>query len=190
MQKLTNVSEMPQICIAYKDVLPESIRNAEIIDEIILEIYNGWQGQIGEIRVKDALSFIAARIPEYAKVTGKTDLEFLTFYAKNRRVNYTNWFNESYLPDLSDIMVFETTKDFKEKFPSGKYKCSACEGITTDAQECNSGVEIGKGKNKSVCNWKTYGLFRDMGKGIKVLIKEHIEEIPKPITIFKPIEIE
>ena len=184
---IITVDLLPSACIDGKQMLPACLRQAGIIDEIMLEVYNGWVGKTGEERVLSVLKIISERVPQYAKVAGKTELEFLTLYAKSRRCNYTNWFQSSYLPDLSDVIVFDTVEDFKNKFPSGKYTCPRCGGETTDYQQCNSGKVIDK-KGK-VCDWKVYGLFGDMGKGIRVIIKNRIEDFPKPISMFKPIEL-
>lgn len=38
----------------------------------------------------------------------------------------------------------------------------ACNGISVSPYEC------------SPCDWKVYGLFRDLGKGVYVFVKEHV----------------
>jgi hypothetical protein len=182
---MTTTTTLPLSCINAKDVLPKELRNASIVDEIISEIYNGWPGRTGEERVLECLKLISERVPEYAKATGKTELEFLNLYAKSRNCNYTNWFQSSRLPSLSDVLIFNTADDFKKQFPSGKYLCPACGEATTDYQECNSGKKI-KGV---VCNWKVYGLFGGLGKEVRVILKDRIEDFPRPVSIFPPIEL-
>lgn len=163
----------------------QELRNSEILQEIILEVYGGWGGKEGEKRVLEVLIFISERIPQYAKVVGKTDLDFLILYANARRVNYNNWFSDTYLPDLDTVFVFDTIDDFKTKFPSGKYICPSCEGESTDFQTCNSGLR----NTGQKCNWRSYGLFGTLGKGIKIYIKDMVTDFPKPIEIFMPIEL-
>ena len=189
MTNITNTQSLPISCIEAMKNLPITINGSEIMDEILLEVYNGWQGSVGEERVLKVIEFVSNRIPQYARITNKSDFEFLTIYAKSRKCNYTNWFQDSYLPDLSNVLVFDTVEDFKKKFPSGNYVCPSCNSITTDYQTCNSGVVVGKGKNKKVCDWKVYGLFGDLGKGIKVIVKDLIEDFPRPISMFKPVEL-
>jgi len=183
--KITDANLLPSTCIDAKQILPVELRDADMLNEIILEVYNGWPGKTGEERVIGCIKFISERIPQYSNIIGKSDLEFLTTYAKARRVNYTNWFNDSYLPDLSNVIILDTIQSFRDKFPSGKYICPCCDGETTDYQECNSGIEVDGRK----CNWKVYGLFGDLGKGVRVIIKDKMDEFPRPVAMFKPIEL-
>ena len=191
MSKITEMQLLPAACLNSIKLLPEDIQSSDIIQEILLEIYNGWPGKTGEERVDSCVNVINKRIPQYANAMGKTQLETLTIYAKSRKCNYANWFQDHYLPDLSDVVIVDTVDDFKKKYPSGKYICPCCNAITTDYQECNSGAIVNKTKKSkgSVCDWKVYGLFGDLGKGIKVIVKDKFEEFPKPIAMFKPIEM-
>ena len=185
--KIDRIEELPESCLNKIKILPESVLKSEIINKIILEVYNGWPGNTGEERVNKCIEFINERIPQYAMLYSMTDGEALTLLASKRNVNYTNWFQNANIPDLSEVIVFETVDDFKNKFPSGKYICCCCGGETTDYQVCNSGKAIDK--KGTVCDWKVYGLFGDMGKGIMVLVKDRVNDFPKPITMFKPVEL-
>ena len=81
-----------------------------------------------------------------------------------------------------DIIIVEDGKGFVAKFPSKKFLCPMCGGISTDPNTCNSGDEMAPGK---VCDWKSWGLFGTMGKGVYVCVK-------KPFAvfeIFKPVEL-
>lgn len=171
--------------------LPVDLQETEILNDIILEIYNGWPGSVGQERVIDCIDFISKRIPKYALIMDKTNLETLTTYAKARSCNYTNWFQNCYLPDLNGVIVLDTVEDFKQKFPSGKFVCPCCNGVSTDYQECNSGKIVKGTKKRSgkVCDWKVFGLFGDLGKGIRVIVKDRFSDFPKPIAMFKPIEM-
>lgn len=186
---IESVGHLPIKCReAAERLLSENIRNSEIFASIVLEVYNGWRGDVGEERVIDVIKLIAHRIPKYAKVLGMPELEYLTLYAKARKCNYVNWFQDSYLPDIDEkVLVFENEEAYLERFPSRKFVCCCCGGITTDYQECNSGKEMAKGK---ICDWKVYGLFGDLGKGIRVLFKSRIQDIPKPVVMFRPVELE
>lgn len=187
-RRITKADEVIPVVSFDINVLPDGFMQSEIMNKIIVEIYNGWPGKIGLERVKDAISFISERIPQYAKVTEKSELETLEIIAKARRVCYTNWFQNAYLPDLSSVYVFDTVEGFRAQFPSGNYQCPKCKGLSTDFQECNSGVFVDK-KKKVVCNWKVYGLFGGLGEEIKVVIKDQFENFPKPFSMFRPIEL-
>lgn len=166
-----------------------SFLKSEIMNKIIVEVYNGWPGKIGKERVTRLIAFLLQRVPQYAEVMGKTELETLEILAKSRTCNYTNFFQEANIPDLSKVLVFETVEDFKARFPSGKYQCPNCGGISTSFSTCDSGKTVDK-KSKEICNWKVFGLFGDLGKGIQVIIKDKFVEVPTPIKMFKPVELE
>jgi hypothetical protein len=185
MQNIENIDVSPTFG---NTVLPAALLQSDIMNKIIVEIYNGWPGETGLQRVVEKVNFLCEKVPQYAKVMGKTELETLELFAKSRNCNYTNYFQNANFPDLSEVYVFDTIEDVKAKFPSKQYQCPCCGGISTDYQECNSGKTIDK-KGKEVCNWKVYGLFGDMGKGIKVIVKDMFTEIPKPIAMFKPVEL-
>jgi len=186
--KITSASEIVQTLDFGALVPPENLMQSNIMNEIIVEIYNGWPGPTGRQRVVDKVTFICERIPQYAKIMDKTELEALEILAKARTCNYVNYFQDANIPNLSDVYVFDTLDDLKARFPSKKYCCPRCEGISTDPQVCNSGIIIDK-KKKQECDWKVYGLFGDLGKGIRVLVKSKSPDYPRPITIFKPIEL-
>lgn len=168
------------------------------LEEIKTEAKNSWGGQTGIDRMNSVENIILTRVENYSKILGIPKEEILAAFEKNRNVCTVNFYQESNFPLLEDgILILESIDDFKQKFPSHKSICPACGGVSTDYYECNSGVKretiTGKGKNKKktefVCDWKVFGLLGDLGKGIKVIIKDKFLEHPKPILIFKPIEL-
>jgi hypothetical protein len=186
--RITNADELTSALPFGNMMLPAALMQSEIMNKIIVEVYNGWPGQTGLERVKNVVTFICDRVPQYAKVMGKSELETLELFAKSRNCNYTNYFQNANFPDLLEVFVFDTIEDLKARFPSKQYQCPCCGGISTDYQECNSGKIVDK-KGKEICNWKVYGLFGDMGKGIKVIVKNMFTDIPKPVAMFKPVEL-
>jgi hypothetical protein len=184
--RISNADELSSALPFGNTMLPTDLVQSEIMNKIIVEIYNGWVGQVGLERVVKTVNFLCEIVPQYAKVMDKSNVETLEILAKSRNCNYTNYFQECNLPKLSDVYIFETENDFFEKFPSKEYQCPSCSKISTDYQKCNSDYTD---KNGVVCNWKVYGLFGSMGKGIKVLVKDRFTDIPKPIMMFKPIEL-
>jgi hypothetical protein len=183
--RITNADELTSALPFGNMVAPAALLQSDIMNKIIVEIYNGWPGKTGLQRVIEKVTFLCERVPQYAKIMGKTELETLELFAKSKNCNYTNYFQNVNFPDLTEVYIFDTIQDFKAKFPSKQYTCPRCAGISTDYQECNSGRAV----DKKVCNWKVYGLFGDMGEGIKVIIKSMFNEIPKPVAMFKPVEL-
>jgi hypothetical protein len=186
---MNKISHSTELNFLFKDlVLSADIMQSDLMNQIILEVYNGWPGKVGEERVINVVTLINHRVPQYAAVMLKTELETLELFANSRDVNFTNYFQDANFPDLSGVYVFDTVTAFKNKFPSGKYQCPRCGGTSTDYQVCNSGQIMDK-KSKQVCDWKVYGLFGDLGKGIRVIIKEKFTDFPKPVSMFKPLEL-
>ncbi len=70
MNQITNIDLLPDRCKQIKKTLSPEIQQSAIIDEIILEIYNGWPGATGNERVVTCVKFISQRIPEYAAEQG------------------------------------------------------------------------------------------------------------------------
>lgn len=195
--KISSSKEIIHLLDLTQEQLNTPFMQSEIMSKIMCEVYNGWPEPTGIQRVKDVVHFLFNRIPQYAKIMNKSELDTLTLLAKSRNCNYINYFQNANIPDLSDVMVFKSLDEFKQRFPSGISVCPCCEGFSTDYEECNSGVKLKdyskSKKNKAdggkVCDWKIYGLFGDLGKGIKILILDKIEDFPRPARIFKPIEL-
>ncbi len=164
---------------------------AERLDLIGQQAYDSWKGHTGTERKKAVLDLINKNLPIYSELLGIPPERVLEAWENARKVNVVNYYQESTFPDLAGVLVFDSVIDFKARFPSGKSICPACEGESTDFYECNSGLNMNMTKNgpHKPCNWKVYGLFGDMGKGIKVLIKDQFTTSPKPTTLFKPIEL-
>ncbi len=185
-KEIKNADEIRSVLSLEDTKMSPDLLQSDIMNKIIVEIYNGWPGETGIQRVIQKVKLLSERVPEYAKAMGKTELETLELFAKSRTCNYTNWFQEANFPILSEVYIFDTIDDFKAKFPSKQYQCPNCNGISTNPQVCNSGKEI---KGKEICDWKVFGLFGDLGKGIKVIVKDLFTDIPKPTAMFKPIEL-
>ena len=134
--------------------------------------------------------FVEAMVENYSKVLGMDKLEVLRTIETNRDYSAPNYYQEANFPklDSSQVMIFKNKEEFFERFPSHQFVCPACEGISTDPYECNSGEFMDK-KEKKICNWKAYGLFGTLGKGIQILFRDNFFECPKPSSIFKPIEL-
>lgn len=160
----------------------------KLLEEIGQKCYDSWGGKTGEERKANVLKLLAKKLPMYSEKLGIPQVKILEAWEKARNVNTVNWYQEANFPDLGEVIVLETLGEFKEKFPSHKSICPCCNGVSTDYYECNSAEIIDKKKNK-VCDWKVFGLFGDMGKGVKVFVKDKFFESPKPTTIFKPIEL-
>lgn len=72
-----------------------------------------------------------------------------------------------------DVDVFETIREFNNKYPSKFYICSNCGTLTQNKYNCQK------------CNWRADGLLKTMNNGYKYTILETglTEEIFKPIEL-------
>ncbi len=146
--------------------------------EIIEKARSTWDGKEGDNRAESVKNIIDTRLENYSTVTGFSKKEILEALEKFRRVNTVNFYQKSNLPLLESVLVFDSIKDFKKRFPSGVYTCPSCDKESKNPYECD----------QPKCDWKVYGLLGDLGKGIKVIIKDKFLEHPVPENIFKPIE--
>ncbi len=145
-------------------------------DEIIEQARASWGGTIGDERAESVKNILDTRLDDYHKVTGFSKKNILYALEKKRNVNTVNFYQESVLPLLKNVYVFETIEDLKNKFSSNKFVCSGCGKISKDPFLCT----------QDGCNWKSWGLFRG---GISVIIKDSFLDHPVPIDMFKPIEL-
>jgi hypothetical protein len=148
-------------------------------EEIIEQARSTWAGKTGDERAESVKNILDTRLENYSQKTGISKDEILIAFEKKRNVNTVNFYQTANFPLLEDVFVFETLDDFKKKFPSGKTVCPSCGKESTDPYECS----------QPKCDWKVYGLLGDLGKGIKVIIKDRFLENPVPINIFKPVEL-
>lgn len=148
-------------------------------EEIIEQARSSWTGKTGDERAESVKRIIDTRLENYHQNTGIPKDEILLAFEKARDVSVVNFYQESRFPLMENVYVFDTLDDFRKSFPSGKYICPKCEKESTDPYECS----------QENCDWKVYGLFGDLGKGIKVVTKDKFLEHPLPTRIFKPIEL-
>jgi len=146
----------------------------------------GWTGMEGERRALAVMELIDKKVPAYAEAFGIDKEEMLALWEKQRSVSVPNYYQQGNIPDLGSVRLFDTRDAFRAAVPSGKFRCPACNGESTDPQECNSGVKT----DGETCNWKSYGFFGTMGKGVSILIKEWKEDRTIPLEIFMPVDFE
>ena len=158
----------------------------ELLKIPVEEARASWTGATGEERAERVEAFIRKRVVQYSERLGFTPIEILTAFQKAKNVNAPNYYQEAIIPDITGVIVFDTPKEFRECFPSGRYLCPACDGISKHMTICDAGTL----KEGEPCDWKAYGLFGTLGKGFRFLVKEGFLEKSVVYEIFKPIELE
>lgn len=165
---------------------------SDILDQIGDEVEKGWSGEQGKFDRLQKIEFIKLKLLSYSQYLEMDMLDLLRAFEKARNVNCMNWYQEYNFPDLLGVTIVKNKDEFLQRFPSKKFCCPFCSGETSKPQECNSGLKVEniKGHKKTVCNWKSYGLFGTMGKGIRVLVvDEFLAGDGRVHEIFSPIEL-
>jgi hypothetical protein len=153
----------------------------EIIQQLKKDAYNSWSGAVGEERAETLEKYLRNKLKEYANVLDATEEEILKAWEKDRNYSVINYYKESNQPALNskNVKVFETVKELHDSIGKKGFRCPLCEGVSKNPYECNSKLKV----DGRICDWKVYGLFTDMGKGVHVLCKDKL----KGELIFKPV---
>jgi hypothetical protein len=146
---------------------------------------SGWKI---EERMKK-LSFAVDRAKHYEEKTGIPAGEILTAWESRRDYWYMNYYQDAGQPkiDADSVRVFETKEELLVSLGKAGFRCPHCNGVTQNPYACDSGVMLplaDSGEVPKPCNWKVYGLFRSLGKGVHVFVKSELkgEEIFMPIS--------
>ena len=117
-------------------------------------------------RYCNTFKWVIDRVKHYAKKTGLSEEEILDTWEKQRSYWYLNYYQESNQPLIEgdNVRVFETKDEFQKSLQGLGFRCPKCNHTSMKHNECDS--------NK--CDWKSYGLFGTLGKGITVFIKEQL----------------
>ena len=145
----------------------------------------GWDKQ----SVEEKYNFVIARAKEYAEHLGLNYEDIIEKWESKRNYSFVNYYQDANQPKIDNVRVFENIEDFRKSIKNMGFRCPYCMGISSDPQECDSGqmvrrIAFDKRSKLETCNWKSYGLFRTMGKGVDIFLKDDftITEIFMPIA--------
>ncbi|MGR5328590.1 hypothetical protein [Photobacterium damselae] len=134
------------------------------------------------------INFIVKKCNEYSEALDLTPLEVFNAMEKARTYSYPNYYQEANFPDLTEpnVFLFKSMTELQEtvKKENG-FICPACDGISTSATRCNCKKDDG-----TECDWAAYGLFRTMGKGIYIAVKDEFVAHPIVQEIFVPVAMQ
>ena len=130
----------------------------------------------------DKFKWVIDRANHYAEKIGLDPINILNAWESQRSYWYMNFYQDSKQPEIKEgnVRVFDTINDLSLSMGDQGFRCPACKGIASSPYECDSGLEMSKGR---ICDWKTYGFLGTLGKGVSVFVKEKIAVQ----TIFMPI---
>lgn len=123
------------------------------------------------------LLWTVERAKHYAEKLSLDPAAVLDQWESKRRYWYMNYYQDANQPqiDAANVRVFGTVEDVKSSIGEPKFRCPACGGVSTNPYTCDSGKKIERERGKTeICNWKVYGLFRDLGKGVYVFVKAEL----------------
>lgn len=126
--------------------------------------------------------WVLQRAEHYAEKTGLTSDEIIDAWENQRNYWYMNYYQDANQPEIKgdNVRIFKNSADMFRSIKEMKFRCPACDGVSTDPYECNSGVI---NDNDKKCDWKVYGLFGALGKGAYIYIVEKVAGQ----TIFMPL---
>ncbi|MGG6448264.1 hypothetical protein [Pseudobacillus badius] len=141
-------------------------------------------GETGDQRAEDLESYLRNKLREYSTSLNIPQEVILEAWEKQRDYSAINYYQEANQPsiDADNVKIFETVENMLKAIGEKQFRCPVCEGISSNPYKCNSGKEV----QKKPCDWKVYGFFGDLGKGIHVFCKDKM----KGETIFMPLSWE
>ena len=122
----------------------------------------------------EKLDWIVGRAEHYAEKLNLDACDILNAWEKGRNYWYMNYYQECEQPTITAerVRVFETSEDLRQAVGTLGFRCPMCGGISRSPYECDSGLDMAPGKK---CDWKSWGLFKDLGKGIYIYVKEKLQ---------------
>lgn len=147
----------------------------------------GWKRQGEPTRIeKDA--FLDGVLAQYSKAFGMTEDAVFRAIEDRRTYSAVNYYQQSSFPDITGLVTYRTTEAMMTALqPERGFRCPSCNAISKDHQSCDSGSEMAPGK---VCDWKSFGLFGTLGKGLRVVVVEQFLQNGVIHDIFMPIALE
>lgn len=158
-------------CKGYKSLL-EAVQKSE----------ENWPNQH---RYQDKFDWVIDRVKHYSEKTGLSAESILDTWEEERNYWFMNFYQDANQPmlDADHVVVFEDVGALRTKIGGKGFRCPSCSGVSKSPFTCDTGIETDNGKP---CDWKSYGLFGTLGKGIFVFVKSEM----KGHHIFKPVALE
>ena len=121
----------------------------------------------------DKFKWVIDRAKQYADKTGLNWEDILNKWEEDRDYWYMNYYQECNQPSMtgSTVKIFDSLEDLRKSIGNRGFRCPCCGGVSTSPYECNSGIKRSDG---TICNWKSYGLFKTLGKGASVFVKDQL----------------
>lgn len=156
--------------------------NCEGYHTLVADVVNDEQQSPGFHDYRKTLAWAVNQARHYAEKTGLTPEAILDAWEGKRTYWYMNYYQPANQPSIKSdkVRVFETVDEMLESIGKVGFRCPNCEAISKSPYVCDSGVMA----HDKVCDWKVYGLFGHMGKGVCVFVKEKLalEQMFMPVA--------
>lgn len=159
----------------------------EIIEQLKAKARATWTGDEGARRAERLETFLRETLSNYSTVLGIPEADILRAIEAKRTYCCVNYYQQAKFPKLVNVTVFETISDVRHAMRSGKFLCPRCNAASTNPTTCNSGADMEPGKR---CDWKAWGLFGALGKGLRFVCKETFLGEAVVYEFFPPIPAE
>lgn len=128
------------------------------------------------------MAWVVERAQHYGEMTDLDPAAVLDAWEKDRDYWYMNFYQDCNQPKIEgdSVRVFDNIEELTESIGDKGFRCPMCKGVSKSPYECDTGLEMSP---KKVCDWKSYGLFGTLGKGVYVFVKSEM----KGQNVFAPV---
>jgi hypothetical protein len=115
---------------------------------------------------REKLAWVLARAAHYSEKTGIPASDILNAWEKQRSYWYMNFYQDCKQPEIKGdrVRVFDTVEALLASIGDTGFRCPKCNQVSKSPYECSV----------APCDWKVYGLFGHMGKGVFAFVKEQV----------------
>jgi hypothetical protein len=140
------------------------IENCEGYKTLLAAVEKDEKASPGFHDYRGKMQWTLDRAKHYAEKTGIDAARILDSWEEKRNYWYMNFYQEANQPKLDGqrVKVFDNQESALESIGTARFRCPKCELVSKDAYECS----------QDECDWKVYGLFTDLGKGVYVFLKD------------------
>ncbi len=142
----------------------------DTIEALKQQVRASWSGEAGERGAQELEASLREILAEYSTALGIGQPELLAAFEKSRRHQAAGYYRRTNFPSLESVTLLPNMREFKKRYPSGRFRCPACGGISTHPAQCNSGRETGEGDARGPCDGKS-PRPEHAGRGMRVVFR-------------------
>ncbi|UTM60448.1 hypothetical protein L4174_023990 (plasmid) [Photobacterium sp. CCB-ST2H9] len=164
----------------------EAPKELSMLEKSVREMAAANPGWGEDERVEGFIRQTIGICEHYASEMDLNPIDVFQALEKKRNISYPNYYNEANFPKLTDVLVFQDKEAMKVKLrPADGFICPSCERVSSNPYDCNAAAT----DPETPCEWKSYGFFRTLGKGLRFTILENWLDNPVIDECFMPVAI-